>query len=476
MRNARMSGRNTCRILALAGLVACAPPANAQKAALKPITVNPTLRQTIPTSGYAANVLLKGKNLIVSISPFREADPAGLEVFGLNSATGEYEGSCSSLLTFPAADKVTSVMGIQFLDKRRTRIGAAVECAGAEIAYLGNPASCAFQAPPINVPQPSVPNCSGKAPPGTIDLAVSPNSQFAFLANEYGTLAGMPEVPDRDGTVGVIPLRDPGNPGYSVYVPGAGALAGVTISKDGKRLYVTSESATTNRRCGPTLSEPCNNPTNLPPESELLRESGCLQRTLGVTGLPNGLLTVFDVQKLKQGKAQGALVTSIAAGCSPVRIVESRDGKTIWVTARGDNKVQAFSVAKLMSKDPNTVNASYLGGVASGGTAPVGMTLFNKGRLLAVVNSNRFNYLDGVSSLAIFDARGRSLQLLGVLVIPLKREIIVPPNHHHITPLVDGYYSAFPRNIVAGPDNTLYVTNFVTGEVLVVDPNITQGP
>ena len=43
------------------------------------------------------------------------------------------------------------------------------------------------------------------------------------------------------------------------------------------------------------------------------------ERIKGGGGLPNGLLTVFDVQKLKQRKAQDALITSIAASSSALR-------------------------------------------------------------------------------------------------------------------------------------------------------------
>ena len=437
------------------------------------------VRQVIDTTGYPSTVLMKGQHVIASITPNAAGGAAGLEVFRLNSSTGNYEPSCDHLLTFPAAGNVTSVMGMKFLNKRRTRIAVAVECAGAEIAYVATPGSCAFQTTPIRVPQPSVENCQGKDPPGTFDLAVSPKFRFAFLANEYGTLAVNPPEQDPDGTVGVIRIQDAGNPGYSVYVPGGSTIAGVTISRDGKRLYVTNELSTTNPLCGSSRSKPCNNPTNLPTlhGSDLVRNDGCFQKVRTGRGQPNGLLTIFDVEKLKQGKAQNAIIRTIAAGCSPVRIVESKDGKKIWVAARGDNSVLTFDVAKLMSKNTSTVNTSLLGSVSSDGTAPVGMVLFSSGRLLAVVNSNRFNDPDGTSSLVVFDVRSGLPQKKAELNIPPISEVPSTFNHHDISSPDNGYLSAFPRNVEVGADGaTLYVTKFVASEIMVVDSRVTIGP
>lgn len=473
------NSRSGCVIMAIASFLIAVPAAGAENHAPRPISVNLAVRQIIDTAGYPSTVLTKGKHVIASITPNAEGGDAGLEVFRLSSSSGNYEPSCGHLLTFPAADNVASVMGMKFLNKRRTRIAVAVECAGAEIAYLPSPASCAFQTTPIRVPQPSVANCQGKDPPGTFDLAVSPKFQFAFLANEYGTLAVNPSGQDPDGTVGIIRIQDAGNPGYSVYVPGGSTIAGVTISGDGKRLYVTNENSTTDPLCGSEGSIPCNNPTGLPVllGSELVKEDGCYQRVRTGAGAANGLLTVYDVEKLKQGKAQNAIIRTIAAGCSPVRIVESKDGRTIWVTARGDNSILTFDVAKLMSRNTSTVNSSFLGSVSSDGTAPVGMLLFSNGRLLAVVNSNRFNDRDGTSSLVVFDVRSRLPQKKAELNIPPMSDVPSTFHHHDISSPDNGYLSAFPRSVEVGPDDaTLFVTKFVASEIMVVNTSVARGP
>ena len=51
----------------------------------------------------------------------------------------------------------------------------------------------------------------------------------------------------------------------------------------------------------------------------------------------NGLLAVIDVDKATKGMGQASIITIIAAGCSPVRAVETADGQYVWVAARGRN-------------------------------------------------------------------------------------------------------------------------------------------
>ena len=69
-----------------------------------------------------------------------------------------------------------------------------------------------------------------------------------------------------------------------------------------------------------------------------------------------------------------------------MRAVETADGSTLWVSARGDNRVLAFSTGMLETNPGNAL----LGYADTGGTAPVGLRLFDSGKLLAVANSNRF--------------------------------------------------------------------------------------
>jgi len=51
---------------------------------------------------------------------------------------------------------------------------------------------------------------------------------------------------------------------------------------------------------------------------------------------------------------------TVAAGCSPVRAAATSDGKVLWVAARGDNRVLAFSTARLES-NPDKALIGYAG-------------------------------------------------------------------------------------------------------------------
>ncbi len=116
----------------------------------------------------------------------------------------------------------------------------------------------------------------------------------------------------------------------------------------------------------------------------------------------NGLLAIIDVDKATKGMGQASIVTIIAAGCSPVRAVETADGQYVWVAARGRNtqlplpvdpdargsQVLGFNRSALVSASPNN---AFLGYGDTHGTAPVGLGLFNHDTLLAVANSNRFH-------------------------------------------------------------------------------------
>ncbi|RYF09925.1 MAG: hypothetical protein EOO77_22670, partial [Oxalobacteraceae bacterium] len=131
-----------------------------------------------------------------------------------------------------------------------------------------------------------------------------------------------------------------------------------------------------------------------------------------------------------------------AAGCSPVRTTVSPDGQTVWVAARGDDKVLAFSTS-LLESDPTH---SLLGVVDSGGKAPVGLALFSGGKRMAVANSNRLGGATAKGNLTLLDA---------------------DPHSPKLTASVPATY--FPRSIsVAEDGQTLFLTVYNGGQVQVV--------
>ena len=266
---------------------------------------------------------------------------------------------------------------------------------------------------------------------GTFAVAVTPDGKFAFVANEFGIAPGAITV----GNIGVVAIERDVNGDFTVgtaligQIPtGGNAIAGVAISPDGTRLYVTSEIAASN-----TVASGGGNP--------VLSRTGCVQQAGGIPRI-NGLLTVIDVAAAEANPNSAAILATVAAGCSPVRMAETRDQRTLWVSARGDNRVLAFSVAALESNP----DEALLGYADSAGTAPVGIRLFHHDRFLAVANSNRFD--TGTANAAILD-------------------VTCPASAYVVQTIPTGL---FPREINVGPDDaTLYLTNYISRTFQVIE-------
>jgi DNA-binding beta-propeller fold protein YncE len=265
---------------------------------------------------------------------------------------------------------------------------------------------------------------------GSFDVVITPDGKYAFVANEYGMASGSTVR----GNIGVVALQYDANGIVSTGTTllgqistGGQTIAGITISPDGRRLYATSEvevSATT----GAGGSNP------------ILTRTGCYQQAGGGTQA-NGLLTVIDVAKAETNPGSAAIIATVNAGCSPVRAVETADGSTLWVSARGDNRVLAFSTGMLESNPGNAL----LGYADTGGTAPVGLRLFDGGKLLAVANSNRFG--TGAANATVLSFAGPAAASV-VQTIPT---------------------GLFPREITVGSDDrTLYLTNYSSGTFQVI--------
>jgi DNA-binding beta-propeller fold protein YncE len=267
---------------------------------------------------------------------------------------------------------------------------------------------------------------------GSLDVAITPDGRYALVANEYGVMARDASGQDVRGNIAIVALSydaagmPTGGRLLNRIATGGAAIAGVALSPDGRRLYVTSEVA----RPGASAAN-----GGVP----TLAHGGCRQGD--GPAQPFGLLSAIDVSRAKAGGA-GAVVAATAAGCSPVRATVSPDGRTAWVAARGDDRVFAFST-DLLESDP----AHALLGVGDiGGKAPVGLALFAGGKRMAVANSNRFGGATAKGNLALLDADPRTP----------KPTASVPATY-------------FPRSIsVAEDGQTLFLTDFNGGQVQVV--------
>jgi 6-phosphogluconolactonase (cycloisomerase 2 family) len=268
---------------------------------------------------------------------------------------------------------------------------------------------------------------------GTLDVVITPDGKYAFVSNEYGVASGA----TTQGNIGVVALQYDANGNVTTgttllgqIATGGNAVAGMTLSPDGARLYVTSEIAAAG-----TIAFGGDNP--------VLARTGCVQQP-GSSAI-NGLLTVIDVSAAEASPGPGAILVNVDAGCSPVRMVETADNSTLWLAARGDNRVLAFSTAMLES-DPDH---ALLGFADTGGTAPVGLHLFHGDELLAVANSNRF-HTGTANATVLYVANPAAASVVQTVSTGL-----------------------FPREFSVGADDaTLYLTNYDSDTLEVISTTV----
>lgn len=298
----------------------------------------------------------------------------------------------------------------------------AVGVSNSGVAFLPLEQTLEGKAQPVALPQ--------GPQSGSGYLAVTPDGQLLFVANEYGN----------GGNVGVIALHPDAagdiHPQMLGQIPTPRATPGVTASPDGTRVYAVGEIV--REDIASRL------PGNDVPQ---LKRSGCMQSPNG-RSQPNGVLYVLDTAKaanLTQESDPAAIRQArpriFDAGCSPVREAETKNGETLYVTARGDNNVLVFDT-KALEQDPKH---AFVRAIPSGGEAPVGLALFDGDRKLLVANSNRF--AGGSGSAAVMD--------LADPAKPVKVQTIKTGD--------------FPRNITVSADGkTLLMTVFLSDELMVL--------
>ena len=370
-------------------------------------------------SGHAFSAIPVGPNVLVSVTNNGSAgsQATGVDVFDAASPTQ---------LSLQCIQPISPVSALG-LAPTGANLAVAAEASGVDVLNLSATTGACKSGETL------IPQTTGSSDPGTFDLATTADGKYAFVANEYGVVAQDSAGANIPGNVAVVALSYDASGELTSgkvlgqFSTGGGDIAGVTLSPDGTRLYVTSEVA----QPGPTVSATANT---------TLAHGGCTQAA-GSPPTTYGLLSVIDVAKVEAAPTSAAIIATVAAGCSPVRIVETRDDQVIWVAARGDNNVLAFSTHMLES-DPDD---ALLGYGNTGGTAPVGLQLLHNQQLLAVANSNRFASPD-IGNMTIMNA--------------------VPVNPTVLTTVAATY---FPRNLsVASDDATLYLTDYDGGKVQII--------
>jgi hypothetical protein len=476
--------------------------------------------QFYPTFGTPNDALVTddGANVLVSVTgettpcPGKPSPPpttftTGVQVFSTSDFTNNPCGG-QQIINFPSInfppshrlEPVQHVDGMQFFPgSPQVSVGVAIERQGAEFFRLASLTEPCGMDGVIQVPQYPIINCAGcpNCAPGTFDVAVTPDGHYAFVANEYGLMPSpTPTTEKGGGTIGVIRVARDAAGGFTrgtrsiqhnntIYIPGGDTIPGITMSHDGRYLYVACEGSA--EGINPDTEKKYRDPTDVAlTQNGVVLCPGC-QEGIGVCdnmamGSPftrNGLLAVIDVHKATRGMGQASIVTIIAAGCSPVRAIETVDGQYVWVAARGRNtqlplpvdpdargfQVLGFNRSALVSASPNN---ALLGYGDTHGTAPVGLGLFNNDTLLAVANSNRF-HATGSECKNPTPPPGVPPCTANVAIMDVSN----PAEPTVIETVLASSNDAFPRNVTVGPDDsTLYVPNADTNFLEVITTTV----
>jgi len=227
---------------------------------------------------------------------------------------------------------------------------------------------------------------------GAIEVAVSPDGGFAFVAEEDSAVAAVFNLR--------FALAHGFGPGsYVGTIPLGEAPVGMAVSPDGRWLYATSE--------------------DIPGGGE------------------TGTLSVISLPRAETDPAASVAAT-VHAGCNPVRVITSADGSEVWVTARASDDLLGFS-ASLLRTDP----ARALTAVVRVGEAPVGLMLVRGGTRIVVADSDRFSAAGATADLAVVNvplALAAKPALLGYITAgQFPREMALEPGGR--TLLVSNYAS-----------------------------------
>ena len=293
------------------------------------------------------------------------------------------------------------------------------EKAGAAVISVARAEAGAAGAVLGTLTAPSQPHGRGESLDSAIEVAVSPDSRFAFVTLEYDDEA---VVFNLAGAV----AHGFGPAGYVGAIPLGQAAVGMAVSPDGRWLYATSEAAV-----GGQQPVGAGSP------------GACLGKVPGTSpGESLGTLSVINLRQAETDPAQSVTAT-VDAGYQPVRVVTAADGTEVWVTARASDDVLCFAAARLAA-DP----AHALVAVTRVGSEPVGLAAVRGGTLLVVADSNRFG------------ATGANADL----------SVVSVPAALAGRPAVLGNLASgqFPRDMAVSPSGTLLVSDFSSGQVQAI--------
>jgi len=138
--------------------------------------------------------------------------------------------------------------------------------------------------------------------------------------------------------------------------------------------------------------------------SEAMAGAGPCPTDFGHGTQAEGALFIIDTGKAV-GDPRHGVRKGVKAGCSPVRVVVSADGRALWVSERGSDRVLGLDPTILMSGASRLELTSV-----SVGKSPIGLAIRGDASQLWVANSDRFGSGEG-SVTVIAPARPGSAEL-----------------------------------------------------------------
>jgi DNA-binding beta-propeller fold protein YncE len=188
---------------------------------------------------------------------------------------------------------------------------------------------------------------------GAVQAAVSPSGNFLFVTLQSS------------GGMAVFNLHKALTSGFNSsdlvgIVPVGVQPVGITISPDGKTMYVAS-----------------------------------IQNVDTGAEASQGRLSIIDEHKAETDP-KNAVLHTLKAGCSDVRAITSPDGSEVWVTARESNMLLGYDAAKLRTDPDNALNAKV-----PVGSNPIGETYAKNKTRIVVACSNLLDNPNGKPSLYV---------------------------------------------------------------------------
>jgi DNA-binding beta-propeller fold protein YncE len=246
---------------------------------------------------------------------------------------------------------------------------------------------------------------------GAIYTQFSRDDARLFVSEERSASIAVIDVANARGTLG--------SKAVIARIAVGQAPVGLALSPDGATLFSTSQVLAASGNCAPE------------------QKGG---RTHG-----EGAVVAIDVAKATTDPSH-AILSAIRAGCNPVRVVVSPDGRNLWVSQRGSNSVMGVETSAFAP-------AASHGRIISleVGQSPVGLAIRPDGTQLWVGNSDRFSTSAGSLT----------------LVTPAN-----PPEAHMSSTFKVG---AFPRDLRFMPDGKTLVIALFGEQAIMVHPTRNAG-